>query len=96
MSAKLTGHYEMADLPAPVAPEARFEGAIDLTGLGTAGLLDYVAGRSPHHPKLPLAPWFPNRSWRLKKARVVIERRHGVGSNFWERFKAAAEILAPR
>lgn len=62
---------------------------INLYDLGTTGLMDYVAGRSPYYPHEPLTGK-PPREWRLKQACIVIESRAGVDTGARERFIAAA------
>jgi len=77
---------EPNDTPSP-AP-ALHSHEIDLTELGTTGLLDYCAGVSPHHPKAPLAKGGPNTNWRIIRAAAAYALRAGDAGR--TRFLAAA------
>lgn len=67
---------------------------LNLYDLGTTGLLDYVAGRSPYYPHEPLIGK-PSRDWRLKQACLVIESRMGIDTGAREHFIHVAEKLSP-
>ena len=71
-----------------------FDQEIDLYELGTGGLLDYVAGRSPFYPKIKLGGRHPSRGWRLSRALLVVESRLGVDTGAREDFIAVADRLA--
>ena len=74
--------------------EPTFDQEIDLHELGTGGLLDYVAGRSPYYPKIKLGARHPSRGWRLSRALLVVESRLGVDTGAREDFIAVADRLA--
>ena len=74
--------------------EPTFDQEIDLYELGTGGLLDYVAGRSPFYPKIKLGGRHPSREWRLCRALIVVETRGGVDTGARKGFIAVADRLA--